>query len=237
MNLRKLIPASLRLQYKLIKRSIKDTKTGNKNRFATRKNVEGLKPSEILSISQTIMKSYLYENKLVNISVGSNKISNVVINPNEIFSFWKIVKAPTVKNGFKIGRNLIDGQVEKSVGGGLCQLASIIYHLALTAGLKVIERTNHTVDIYKEEERFTPLGSDASVVYGYKDLRFINNLTFPIQLQIFTEGDQLTASIHSKEHINSVKIEFERTYSEKHVSVIGKSSEGTKVNNSSYSLP
>ena len=37
---------------------------------------------------------------------------------------------------------------------------------------------------YKEEERFTPLGSDATVYFGYKDLVFINNQAVSFQFKL-----------------------------------------------------
>jgi len=57
-------------------------------------------------------------------------------------------------------------------GGGLCQLSGIIYHAVLEAGLEILERHPHSLDIYTATTRYTPLGSDAAVVYGHKDLRF-----------------------------------------------------------------
>jgi hypothetical protein len=50
-----------------------------------------------------------------------------------------------------------------------------VYHIGIIAGLDIIERYNHSVDIYTDDTRFAPLGTDATVVYGYKDLRIRNN--------------------------------------------------------------
>ncbi|HTP30232.1 MAG TPA: VanW family protein, partial [Anaeromyxobacteraceae bacterium] len=39
------------------------------------------------------------------------------------------------------------------------------------------ERHSHSIDLYTDSTRFAPLGADATVAYGRKDLRFENTLT------------------------------------------------------------
>ena len=95
-------------------------------------------------------------------------------------------------------------------GGGLCQLAGIVYHLALIAGLTVRERHNHSVDIYAEDERFAPLGSDATVVYGYKDLRIQNNYDFPIRFGFTLDDRSLSCSLESGQAIAAGRLVLER---------------------------
>jgi vancomycin resistance protein VanW len=71
------------------------------------------------------------------------------------------------------------------------------------------------VDIYNEESRFTPLGSDATVFYGYKDLRFSNPYTFPIRIVIQVEENELIGSFFSTEKMENQAIVFERNDFEK----------------------
>jgi vancomycin resistance protein VanW len=69
--------------------------------------------------------------------------------------------------------------------------------MSLIGGLKVIERYNHSVDIYSEESRFCPLGTDATIVYGYKDLRIQNTYAFPIKFQLEVQQDTLHVKLLS----------------------------------------
>lgn len=95
------------------------------------------------------------------------------------------------------------------VGGGLCQLSGIMYLTALKAGLKIVERHNHTVDIYKEEsERFAPLGSDATIVFGYKDLRIQNKYDFPVKFQFEITNSFIKCKLFSRKEIVSRNINF-----------------------------
>lgn len=78
-------------------------------------------------------------------------------------------------------------------GRGLCQLSGLIYYISLLAGLELIERHPHSLAIYDETTGFTPLGSEATVVYGYKDLRLRNNTDAPLQFHLVFEAKKLTA--------------------------------------------
>lgn len=188
-----------------------DLKHHSPNDFATKKKSKS-DFAFTISTTQEIKKNYLYENKLHNIQLASNRIESVVIEPNQIFSFWKCVKTPNQKNKYKVGRNIVNGQVSEEIGGGLCQVSGIIYQTSLKSGLTILERHNHSVDIYKEEERFAPIGSDATVVYGYKDLRIKNNQIFPVKFTFSINENSLACCLASEELIQERKIEFERIF-------------------------
>src|SRR6185503_19897960 len=140
---------------------------------------------------QIVIQGQLYENKLSNLRRGAALIDQSLINPGSQWSFWGRVGKPSVGNGFVDGRNIVDGQLVRQVGAGLCQLSSLIYHLALLGGLEIAERHPHSIDIYRDSERFTPLGADATVVWGFKDLRLRNSYQFAISIGCFLDGERL----------------------------------------------
>jgi vancomycin resistance protein VanW len=235
MMLKKLIPQGLKLQYKLFTRKRNDKKKGYDKLFASERNSMDL--DVVLSTTQTIRKSYLFENKIHNLKLGSKRIEAVVINPGEILSFWTELANPTEQNGYKKGRNIINGVLSEDFGGGLCQLSGIMYHLALMGGLEITERFNHTVDIYKEEERLSPLGTDATVVYGYKDLRIKNNQNSPIQFTFSVNEDSITCNLKAKKTIKERTIIFDRFDGEKVRVVKLKYKNGdTRIGTSTYKL-
>lgn len=205
--LKTLIPQSVRLRYKLIKRYLLDKKTNIV--FADNKK-ENIDCDKSISTTQPIKQSAFFENKVKNIQLGAKKIEQYTVSQGETFSFWEIIGNPSPKNGFKIGRNLINGQLKSDYGGGLCQLSGLIYMCSLKAGMTIVERHNHTVDIYTEEERFTPLGSDATIVYGYKDLRFVNPYPFPICFRFEIKDSEITCKLMINTQIEEQKIEFKR---------------------------
>ncbi len=214
MNLRNFIPKNFKIQFQVLKR------------FWLDRNLVFSKESELkvdfnfsISTVQEMKKGVFFENKVHNISNGSKEIENIIINPNEIFSFWKIVGNPNSKNNFRTGRNIIKGKISEEIGGGLCQLSSIIYITALKTNLEIVERFNHSVDIYKEEERFTPLGADATIVFGYKDLRIKNNYLFPIKFSFEIIENQIVCKLLSNEKIDEFDLDFIRNYSENEINV------------------
>ena len=148
-------------------------------------------------ISQPVMGGTLFENKLLNLTVGAQRVNRSCIAPGQTWSFWRHVRQPSLRNGYVPGRNLVAGQLQRQIGGGLCQLSSLVYQLGLRAGLTISERHAHSIDIYREHERFTPLGSDATVVWGYKDLRLTNPHPTDVVLECFVDGHTLTGRVYA----------------------------------------
>jgi vancomycin resistance protein VanW len=205
-----LIPKSIRLQIRLLQRGLRDLKNGIQTQLARPENEIPPLPFSI-SLQQGLGKSAYTENKRHNLLCAFQSMAQTTLRPGQIFSFWKLAGAPTAKNGYKKGRNLIQGSLSEDYGGGLCQLSGILYHLALQGGMEVLERHNHTRDIYEEHERFYPLGADATVVYGYKDLRLRNPFSFPVRFEFELTDEHFTARLCSAEAIPIQQIAFERT--------------------------
>jgi vancomycin resistance protein VanW len=211
--IRRLLPPKLKLQIRLFQRSFSDWRNRTNLPLAISSGtLNGV--SEVV-VQQMINRAHLFENKVHNLQTAARRIEQVVIRPGEVFSFWKIVGNPSGANGYRTGRNIVNGKLQEATGGGLCQLSGIIYHASLLAGLNVVERYNHTVDIYREEDRFTPLGSDATVVYGYKDLR-VQNLSgsaIRFAFSIAASGDAggtIICKILSDEPLPKKTLTFER---------------------------
>lgn len=207
MIFKKWIPKNLKLGLKIAKRNFLDSKYISKDYFANKTETKIAFPFSIETI-QEIKNGTFSDNKIHNLKLASASINQIIIYPNEIFSFWRIVKNPSEKNGFKKGRNIVNQKVSEEIGGGLCQLSGIIYHTSLKANLEIVERQNHSVDIYAESERFTPLGADATVVFGYKDLRIKNNYSFPIKFEIEIIDQEIRCSLKSGEKLDEHLIEF-----------------------------
>lgn len=208
-QLKKWLPHHWKLQLKLLQRYYDEQK--NHSVYSKNYHSENIGEHQI-ELKQVIKKGEFHENKIHNLKIVGSKINNLIIQPNEVFSFWKLIGKPTQKNGFKEGRNLINNHISSDFGGGICQFSSILYFLALQSGLKILERFPHSVDIYKENERFTPLGSDCTVVYGYKDLQIQNVFSFPVQLQCFISDEELHLNLISPNEIDTNIIYF--NYSE-----------------------
>ena len=208
------LPYQWKLQYKLLQRYFHEKKSNHQ--YSKNYNPENIGNSKV-EFKQPIRKGEFHENKIHNLKIVSAKINNLVIQPNEVFSFWKRVGKPSKQNNFKEGRNLIKNNISQDFGGGICQFSSILYYSFLLSGLEVSERHPHSIDIYKENERFTPLGSDCTVVYGYKDLQVQNPFSFPIQLKCSVSDEELFLKLISPNEIILNKIDFQYSETEKGV--------------------
>ncbi|HEY6094568.1 MAG TPA: VanW family protein [Gallionellaceae bacterium] len=149
----------------------------------------------------------LFENKLHNIRLAIARINPPLLMPGEEFSFWQKALAPTAENGYREGAMFINHQVRTSLGGGLCQLSGLIYNLALLSGCRIVERHNHSIDAYGEE-RYIPLGRDATVAYGRKNLRFRNPYDFPLWLQLNVDEQHAWGSVRAEKPLpHQIRIE------------------------------
>lgn len=217
MNIKQFISADIRRELQHKRRQFRDLLHGSYH------NLAGVSSHEfsqsVISVQQEIKGTSFVQNKINNIRLSAKLVEKITIHPNEVFSFWKAVGKPSEKRGFKTGRTLSNGEIVPDIGGGLCQLSGIIYHSALRAGMEIVERHNHSVDLYKESERFTPLGSDATVAFGYKDLRFRNCTNSSIAFTFTISDKHITCKIVSEKVIPTRVISFVRMEEDHHIYV------------------
>ena len=189
---------------KLLNRSFRDMISSDS--FSKPKN--HLSFSYNLKIKQPFKPSATLQQKKHNLKIAAERIRRNLVMPGDIFSFWKAVGNPN-KSEFAVSRGIRGGVLQLERGGGLCQASGIIYHLSLMAGFQIIERYNHSKDLYTDETRFCPLGSDATVAYGYRDLRVRNNTDTPVYFELHVEDDCFTAFLFSEKEITMHDIHFE----------------------------
>lgn len=209
-GLKRVIPTAVKRFIKIRLRHATDLVKGDLKKMKPGLIAEPLKHI-IKSIDQPITLTATSEAKKKNLSIAISMLNNIRLDPGCIFSFWKLVGEPSEKKGYLKSRSIKGDQIQEETGGGLCQLSGLIYFLALHGGLTILERHPHSLDIYTEEERFTPLGSDATVVFGYKDLRVMNPYDFPVSLQFSITETMLTGKLMAEEIFEPFGITFNYT--------------------------
>ena len=125
---------------------------------------------------------WLQLNKIKNLAIAVQKLNNLIIFPGEIFSLWLLLGQPTKAKGYVAGFVLNDGEVKPGIGGGLCQLANLLYWMTLHTPLTVIERWRHSHDVFPDSNRTIPFGSGATCAYPSLDLQIKNTTKQPVQL-------------------------------------------------------
>lgn len=229
-DIKKIVPFYIKVKLQLLKRSVRDVVKGYYFNYAKRRYSTN-------DFSNSIaLKQELKPNKAKNKNLlrAIKSIEQIQINPNEILSFWRIVGNQSKKNGFTESRSLVNGKIENTIGGGLCQLSGLMYYISLIAQLEILERHNHSIDIYNEETRFTPLGSDATVAYGYKDLKIRNNLNCPIKFNFSIEDDTIKVMILHSSVIRHNVVQFKEVISDDNVIEVITIINNQVYNNSTY---
>ena len=107
--------------------------------------------------------------KVQNLRLAAHRIDGAAVAAGATFSFWKQVGRATRRRGYVDGRELREGCVIPSVGGGLCQLSNALYDAALRAGFEIVERHAHSAVV---PGSLAAAGRDATVFWNYVDLRF-----------------------------------------------------------------
>ncbi|MDD4494104.1 MAG: VanW family protein [Eubacteriales bacterium] len=115
------------------------------------------------------------ESRVFNIKLAAAAIEGYELKPGKTFSFNKVVGRRTAKKGYRYAPIIIGGKNAYGRGGGICQLSTTLYNAAKDAGLEIVERHLHARKVPYEGK-----GSDATVVYDAKDLKFRNNKYFPV---------------------------------------------------------
>lgn len=134
---------------------------------------------------------WLQHNKIKNLQIALPRLHQVVIDPGETFSYWKLIGNPTKRKGYVEGMVLYYGTFKPGVGGGLCQLSNLIYWITLHTPLVVTERHRHSYDVFPDANRTQPFGSGATCSYNYLDLQIYNPTDQPYQLLLHLDEENL----------------------------------------------
>ncbi len=138
-----------------------------------------------------------------NIRIASQLLNGHILLPGQTLSFNQIVGKRTAKNGFELAIVYRNGKQVPGVGGGICQVSTTLYNVALLANLKILKRQNHSIPV-----GYVPLGRDATVDYDSIDLVIQNSQNHPIAVSSKYVPGRLTFAILGKNN-PSQKIEIE----------------------------
>ena len=143
-------------------------------------------PDFVLAGTCTTGFSTSSSNRINNIEVAAGHLNNLVVMPGQEISVSDTIKPRTTANGYKSAGAYLNGRTVPAIGGGICQVSSTVYNAVKNAGLTVLERHPHSMPVH-----YLPLGLDAAISAGSKDLRFRNDYSAPVILQAYTEGKNL----------------------------------------------
>jgi vancomycin resistance protein YoaR len=135
--------------------------------------------------------------RIHNLDLAASRIDGTLLQPGERFSFNEAVGMRTAQRGYAHAPILLYGRRKTQVGGGICQLAGTLYNAALLSDLRVRERHRHTSPV-----NYLPLGQDATISWGSKDLVFENSLGQPVLITVGIEDEGLLVRFFGRERLD-----------------------------------
>lgn len=149
--------------------------------------------NSVLGKYETKFNSNNY-NRTNNIWIATSKTNNILLDSNEEFSFNQITGKRNTQQGFKEAPIIINGEMKKGVGGGICQVSSTIYNAALYSGLEITQARNHSIP-----SAYIQKGRDATVSYGSVDLKFKNIYKYPVLIQNKIVNNKVITTIYGND--------------------------------------
>ena len=173
--------AKKQIQYEVPKAEpVKPLKSGLAASLPWERDEKFLKAQKDLGVTQrmaafqTVLRDPL-PGEEYNVHLAAGKLAGTVVGSGEIFSQNRTLGPYTEERGFREGPVYIGTELKKTIGGGICKVASTLYNVTVYSNLEVMERHPHGMPV-----PYVPYGQDATVSYGTYDFKFRNNTGHPI---------------------------------------------------------
>lgn len=125
--------------------------------------------------------------RLFNIALASERMTGIRVEEGGTFSFNAVCGPYTEEEGYREAP-ILSGESDMGFGGGVCQVASTFYNIALRVPM-VIEKMNwHS----QAGTSYLPAGFDATVS-NTKDLVVRNVLPYPLRIEFEDKEGVMTA--------------------------------------------
>ncbi|HVB65584.1 MAG TPA: peptidoglycan binding domain-containing protein [Nitrolancea sp.] len=141
-------------------------------------------------------------NRAYNVDLAVQRANGALIPPGGTYSFVNSVGAIDTANGYKVGYGIVatsNGSVSTvpSVGGGICQVATTLFHAAFWAGMPIVERNWHLywIPLYGQAPSgITGLDATVDTDVGL-DLKFKNTTNDWIAVESSSNGTNVDFSL------------------------------------------
>nr|MCR4605981.1 VanW family protein [Eubacterium sp.] len=127
-----------------------------------------------------------------NIKKAVNRLAGKMLDPGEEMSFLNVLYDDSDGEIYEESGGFLENQVVQVEGGGICQVSTTAYGAFLRAGIIPVERHPHTCRV-----PYAPMGLDAALAIGTKDMVIKNTLKQPIFIQAYVKKQWLYINIIS----------------------------------------
>lgn len=150
-------------------------------RVAPRVTESDLAPVDVTQVLASYETSYRGKAgaRAVNIRTAGRYLDGALLLPGEELSFNEVVGRRVLGRGFVDAPVIVNDEMEKDVGGGVCQVATTLHAASVFGNLQIVERRSHS-----RPSGYAPLGLDATVIDGKVDLRLRNPYDEPLLVHV-----------------------------------------------------
>jgi hypothetical protein len=149
--------------------------------------------SDLWDPSASAAERVLQAGKVQNLRIAARRLDGIQVSTGQRFSFWKQVGWPGRMRGYVRGRELRQGCLIPTSGGGLCQLSNALYDCALKAACTIEERHAHTQIV---PGSMADINRDATIFWNYVDLRFRANRDLALHVDL--TADELIVRLQER---------------------------------------
>lgn len=128
-----------------------------------------------------------------NVAMAASYLAGTVIQPHAIFSLNHAIGPRTTARGFGPGPLYLNGHAATTIGGGICKVATTMYNVGVYSDLHLVERHAHSMLV-----PYVPPGRDATLLWGQKDLRFLNDKGHPLVIWAAVLQNTLYISLYGQ---------------------------------------
>ncbi|MCL1798940.1 MAG: VanW family protein [Eggerthellaceae bacterium] len=128
-----------------------------------------------------------------NLALAARAIDGVEIAPGQVFSFNEAVGDVENSSDYSVAIVIYGNEVAYARGGGISQVATALYNAALQGNMEIVERYPHTLIT-----DYAPIGLDATVKYGEKDLKIKNTSEYPVYISVEATDKTVTVTLYGQ---------------------------------------
>ncbi|MFG6285172.1 VanW family protein [Actinotignum schaalii] len=133
--------------------------------------------------------------RTTNLRVGTRKVTDTLVKPNETFSLEAALGPIEYSEGFVSSGVVMNGFNNEALGGGLSQLATNVFNIGYLAGYEDVEHRPHT----KHFSRY-PMGRESTLWSGSIDVKWKNTTPYGAVIDTYLEGGYVVTKLWSTKY-------------------------------------